>query len=187
MDYLNAALAFLQLGDETSYMHLREEMAVRFKNADDWIAERILVVGLMRSLDDRTTAHLQPWASLLDRTVASGNEPPSYLPLLGLLDYRGGDYAKAMEWARRSVSKFSNVAQPHAMARIILAMSLHQLGDLSAAHLELDQAKHLAETGFDLEFDMWWWRSWVLVRLLLLEADRLLPPTPPTPPLTVPR
>jgi hypothetical protein len=33
---------------------------------------------------------------------------------------------------------------------------------------------------FDLEFDMWHWRDWVLVRLLLREADGLIsqPPLP---------
>jgi len=187
MDYLNAALACLQLGDETSYLCLREEMALRFQIVDERIAERILGAGLLRSLDDRITAPLQLCASRLDRAVASGNESPSYPPLLGLVDYRRGNYVKALEWARRSVSKSSAVAQPHAMARIILALSLHHLGNPRAAHAELEQAKHLIETGLDVEFDMWWWRNWVMVRLLLQEADRLLAPTPPPDPTVAPR
>jgi tetratricopeptide (TPR) repeat protein len=186
MDYLNAALGCRQLGDENGYSRVRDEMAERLNEPDDRTAERILVVGLLRSLDDPTVARLKPLAARLERAVAGGDETPSLPPLLGLLHYRRGDYGKAIEWTHRGVSKFANVAQPHALARVILAMSLHQLGDLPAAQQELEHAKHLVETGFDLEFDMWWWRYWVLVRLLLQEAERLMPqaqsPQPVAPP-----
>ena len=175
MDYVNAATACLQLGDTNAYARLREEMALRFNDPDDTTAERTLAVALMQPLDDRVTARLEPLAAWLDRVVARGNEPPSFLLSLGLLGYRRGDYAKALEWSHRSLSKFSDVAQPSALAHVILAMSLQQLGDPSAAHRELERARFLVETGFDLEFDMWWWRYWVLVRLLLQEADSLIP------------
>lgn len=186
MDYVNAALASLQLGDENGYRHLREAMALRFQEPDDWLAERILGVGLLRSLDDPTVARLRPLAARLDRAVASGDEAASRPPLLGLFHYRCGDYGKAIEWTHRSISKFAAVAQPHALARVILAMSLHQLGDLPAAREELAHAKHLVETGFDLEFDIWWWRHWVLVRLLLQEAESLMPQTRSPQPIVTP-
>lgn len=87
-----------------------------------------------------------------------------------------------MGWAHRSLPHFANIAMPNALLRVILAMSLHQLGDDSAARLELEHAKNLIETGFDLEFDMWHWRDWVLLRLLLREADGLIQQAPVTEP-----
>jgi hypothetical protein len=187
MDYEDAAIACLQLGDRNGYLRLCEEMASRFKDPDERTAERALIVGLMQSLDDRTAARLEPFAALLARTLANGNETPSYPILLGLLEYRRGHYTEAMEWVHRSLPKVPNVALPNAMDRVILAMSLHQLGNRSAAHLELERAKNLIETGFDLEFDMWHWRDWVLVRLLLREANALMPQAPLPEPNSAPR
>jgi hypothetical protein len=83
-----------------------------------------------------------------------------------------------MELVHRSLPKVRNVAQPNAMGGVILAMSLQHLGNRSAARLELEHAKNLIETGFDLEFDKWHWRDWVLVRLLLREADGLISQAP---------
>jgi hypothetical protein len=93
---------------------------------------------------------------------------------LAVYEYRRGNYRNAMDAARRSVANVPGVALPNAMERVISAMALQHLGDRSAARLELEHAKNLIETGFDLEFDMWHWRDWVLVRLLLREADGLI-------------
>lgn len=186
MDYLNAALASLEMGDEKGYLGLREEMIARFKDPDEKTAERTLAVGLMRSIDGRTAALLEPVAAFLERGMASGGNLASY-SVLCLLDYRRGDYAKAIACAHRTLVKHGGVAQPNAMARCILAMSLHRLGDRPAARLELEHAKNLIETGFNCSFDMWHWRNWIHVRLLLREADDLLAQAPPSEPGVPPR
>jgi len=179
MDYVDAAIASMELGDDNGYVHVREEMASRFKDPDERTAERTLTAGLMQSLEDRTGAQLAPFAALLAGTLPAGNESaPYYGGLLGLLDYRRGDYSKAMELAQRSLPKVSNVAQPNAMNRLTLAMSYHQLGNRAAAQSELEHAKNLIDTGFNLDFDMWHWRDWVLVRSLLSEAEALIEQAP---------
>jgi len=188
MDYEDSAVAFLQLGDRNGYLRLCEEMASRFKDPDERTAERALTVGLMQSLDDQAAVRLEPSAALLlARTLANGNETPTYPILLGLLEYRRGHYTKAIEWVHRSLPKLPNVALPNAMDRVILAMSLHQLGNRSAALLELEHAKNLIATGFDLEFDVWHWRDWVFLRLLLREADALILQAPLSEPNPAPR
>jgi hypothetical protein len=176
MDYQDAAIASLELADKSGYLLLREEMASRFKDPDKTTATRALAVGLMEPLDERTAASLEPFAALL----ASGKEPDSY-PLMELLDYRRGYYAKAVECAHRSLSNLAGVAEPNAMDHVVLAMSLHQLGRGSAAALELEHAKNLIKTGFNLEYDMWHWRDWGRVRLLLREANALISQAPPGP------
>jgi tetratricopeptide (TPR) repeat protein len=63
MDYVNAAIACLELGDEKTYRHLREEMATRFKDADEVAPWRTLEVGLLRPIDDRVAASLNNFAA----------------------------------------------------------------------------------------------------------------------------
>jgi hypothetical protein len=177
MDYLNAAISSLETGDKAGYERVREEMASRFNNPDERAAERTLAVGLMQSFDNQTALHLEPFSALLTRTLASGNETAAYPALLALLDYRRGNYAKAMERVQRELPKVSYVPQPNALYRVILAMSHHQLGNHAAARLELERASRLTDTGFDLDFDMWHWRDWILFRFLLREANALIEKT----------
>ena len=65
-------------------------------------------------------------------------------------------------------------------------MSLHQLGSPLAARLQLEQAQNPIQTGFAFDFDNWHrsgevlltnWRDWVFVRLLLREANAMIPET----------
>src|SRR4029077_3073499 len=63
MDYVNAAIASLELGDEKTYLHLREEMATRFKDADGVAPMRTLEVGLLRPIDERVAASLDNFAA----------------------------------------------------------------------------------------------------------------------------
>ena len=60
MDYVNAALASLQLGDEKTYLRLREEMTERFKDAYEVAPWRTLEVGLLRPIDDRVKPAFKP-------------------------------------------------------------------------------------------------------------------------------
>jgi hypothetical protein len=64
------------------------------------------------------------------------------------------------------------------MDRVILAMSFHKLGDATAAHLELGQAKSVVMGGMNRGFDKWHWNEWVFARLLLQEAEGLIPQPP---------
>jgi hypothetical protein len=102
--------------------------------------------------------------------------------LLGLLEYRRGNYAKAMDYCRHSLVSCTYVAMLAATDRVILAMSFHKLGEDAAARSELDKASALIQRGLDCGFDSWNWREWVYVRLLLQEADGLIPQAPPPEP-----
>jgi hypothetical protein len=180
MDYVNAAIACLQLGDENGYLRVRDEMTLRFKAPDERTADRVLSVHLMRPLDNQTAARLEPFAELLRRAVQkqSTQNDTEYSIKLAMFDYRRGNYVNAMESARRAVASIPGVAQPNAFNCIIQAMSLHQIGNRSAPELEFEHTRKLIETGFDLEFDMWHWRDWIFVRFLLHEAEALIPQAP---------
>ena len=188
MDYVNGAIACLELGDEKTYRLLRGEMAARFKDADEVAPWRNLEVGLARPIDDRVagiysnfTAGLVAW---------SRNETNDYWGpmLLSLHSYRQGDYAGAIDLAHQSIVRLRDGTQlPNAELSVILALSLNQLGNRSAAQSELDRAESVIRTGFDLDYDVWHWRHWVLVRLLLQEARSLIPHAPSPQPRAAPR
>jgi len=177
---LNAAIACLALGDQNAYLRLRQEMNSRFKDPDEKTAERMLKVNVMRPFDDQTAVRMETLAAQLRRALLKQptRNQTEYSQRLALYEYRRGNYLEAMDSARRSVANVPAVAQPNAMERVISAMSLRQNRNRSAAQLELERAKNLIETGFDLEFDMWHWRDWVIARLLLREAESLIQQTP---------
>ena len=186
MDYVNAAIACLELGDEKTYLHLREEMATRFKDADEVAPWRTLEVGLLRPIDDRVAATFNNFAA----GMAGWSETNDYwgLMLLSLHSYRNGDYARAMDLARQSLARLRDGAQlPNAELSIILALSQNNLGTRPAALSELDRAESVIRTGFDLDYDVWHWRHWVLVRLLLQEARGLISQTSAPQPGAAPR
>ncbi len=188
MDYLNAAIASLKLGDEETYLHLREEMTERFKDAHEVAPRRTLEVGLLRPVDDRVKPAFENLAAELEHS--SRKEPNNYwgLMLLSLHSYRLGDYPKAIDLAKPSFDRIRDGGQlPHAELSIILALSLNRLGNDSAAAAELDRAESVIRTGFNLEFDVWFWRHWILVRLLLQEARGLIRETPSPQPSAAPR
>jgi tetratricopeptide (TPR) repeat protein len=179
MDYLNAAIACLELGDEKTYLRLREEMATRFEHVDEVAPWRTLEVGLVRPIDDRVSAIFTNFAAGM--AYWSRNETNDYwgLMLLSLHSYRHGDYASAVDLAHQSLSRIRDGARlPEVELGTILALSQHQLGNKSAALLELDRAESMVRTSFNVDYDVWHWRHWILVRFLLQEARGLIPEAP---------
>jgi hypothetical protein len=92
-----------------------------------------------------------------------------------------------MEWCRRSLDTSTFMPLPTVMDRGIIAMSFHKLGNAAAARSELDEAKGPVMGGMNRDFDKWHWHEWVFARLLLEEADALLPQEPVLFPGATPR
>jgi tetratricopeptide (TPR) repeat protein len=188
MDYVNVAIACLELGDEQTYLRLREEMATRFKDALEVAPWRTLEVGLLRPLDDRVAATFEHLASGLARWSQENTNDYWGQMLLSLHSYRKGDYTTAMDLARQSLARLRDgVRLPQAELGIISSLSLYQLGNRSAAAAELDRAESVIQAGFNLDYDIWHWRHWVQVRLLLREARGLIPQAPLNAPSVAPR
>lgn len=190
-DYYQEALALLKLGDETGFARLRDAALNRFKGTtNEETAQYVMKMVLLRPTSDTPAASLEPFVQVLSHTVASAGRikegtttPFSWdLMLLGLLEYRRSNYTNAVDWCRRSLDTSTYIALPTATDRVILAMSCHTLGDDAAAHSELSKARTLFQCGLDCGFDKWNWREWVYFRLLLQEADGLIPQAPPPEP-----
>jgi hypothetical protein len=173
MDYLNGAIACLELGDEKAYVQLREEMATRFQGAGELV--RTLEVGLLRPIDERVAATVESYAAGLAHLSRANTNDYWGLMLVSLHAYRQGHCDVAIDLARQSLARVRDgTLLPSAELSIILALSLNQLGNRAAASAELDRAESVIRTGFNLEYDLWHWRHWLIVRLLLQEAKGLI-------------
>jgi serine/threonine protein kinase len=186
-NYYEEALAELKLGDQTSFIRLRDVALNRFKGTtNEDAAQHIMKLALLSPTSDSSTAELQPTVQFLERAEAnaearagqSGSEA-NYaawdLMLLGLSEYRHGNYAKASNLCRHSLDFCTYLSIPAIQDRIILAMCYHELGNDARARVELDGATSLAESDLNTGVDSWNWREWVFVRLLLQEANGLIP------------
>jgi hypothetical protein len=132
-------------------------------------------------------AALAPLTEVAARPFTKAEEGPEIIAFreawraisLGLLEYRSGHYAKAIQWCRSCLAGRQDIRVRTATARVILAMSLRQEGGHETALSELEQARNILESGFDegLKHGRWdrgLWFDWVFARVLLREASELL-------------
>jgi tetratricopeptide (TPR) repeat protein len=190
-DHFISAIIALKLGDEPGFLRVRDQAISRFNGTtEDWGYESVMQAGLLQPLDNASAAALDPFVQFLDRAVASAGplKEGTYVPaswdltLLGLFEYRRGNYAKALDCCQRSLVTCTYLAMPAATDRVIRAMCFSKLGDNASARSELDGAKSLVQTGLNIGYDRWSWPAWILARLLLQEADSMMPPAPPPEP-----
>ena len=124
--YFVSAIIALKLGDEPGFLRVRDQAISRFNGTtEEWGHENVMQVGLLRSLDSTSAAALDPFAQFLERAVASAGplKEGTYVPaswdltLLGLFDYRRGNYAKALDNCQRSLVTCTYLAMPAATDR----------------------------------------------------------------------
>jgi len=183
-DYFLSAIVALKVGDESGFFRVRDRAIGRFKGTtEEWAYENVTQAGLLGPLDNASSAALEPFAQFLERAVASAEPlkegtfvPASWdLALLGLFECRRGNCAKALDCCQRSLVTCTYMAMPAATDRVIRAMCFAKLGDEASARSELDGAKSLVQNGLNIGYDRWNWPAWVFVRLLLQEADSMIP------------
>jgi hypothetical protein len=139
-----------------------------------------LEVGLLRPIDNRVAATFKDFAAGLAHWSRKETNDYWGLMLVSLHAYRLGDYDGAIDLARQSLARLRDGTRlPNAELGIIVALSLARQGNRSAALSELDQAESVIRTGLDLDYDVWHWRHWIIVRLLLQEARSSIPQAPP--------
>jgi hypothetical protein len=102
---------------------------------------------------------------------------------LALMEYRQGHFARAEDWCRRCLAYPGDNPPRVAAARVILAMSCHQLGQNREATAQLAQGRESIETKFEDDLDPGsaehgFWFDWVFARILLHEATALVETTP---------
>ncbi len=190
-NYFLSAIMALKLGDEPGFFRVRDQAISRCNGTTEaWGYESVMQAGLLRPLDGSSAAALEPFVQYLERAVASAGplKEGTYVPaswdlaLLGLFEYRRGNYAKALDDCQRSLVTCTYMPLPAATDRVIRTMCFSKLGDNASARSELDGAKSLVQSGLNIGYDRWNWPAWVFARLLLQEADSMIPLAPPPEP-----
>ena len=185
-----------RLGDQTGFLRLRDAAFRQFKSTTKEVAaQRVLKLALLLPAAKAPSTTLEPFAQVLKQAVAAAEpmhegtfSPATWdLMLLGLLEYRGDNYPRGLELARRSLVTCTYQTMPSVHDRAILAMCRHKLGDDAAARAELEMADSIVQRGLNIGVDSWLWADWVFARLLLQEAEALVPSAPPPEPGAAPR
>jgi tetratricopeptide (TPR) repeat protein len=142
----DASVLLLQSGDIDGYRWVCREMLSRFGRTDAAnIAERTVKTCCLApgGLDD-----YKPVLALADRTVSGSENSADYRWFLlarGMADYRTGDFARAADWLRRSLSPGRELPIRDGLAHLFLAMVHYRLGRTNEARLALAQARLMGE------------------------------------------
>src|SRR4029434_4144902 len=135
LDCLACGAVLAESGDRRRFEDFRDKAIRQFKGTDfQAAAERIIKISLLQHADDKALAALAPLAEVAARPFTNEDESPAIIAFreawraisLGLLEYRSGRYAKAMERCRSSLACRQHLPVRAAPARVILAMHLAQ-------------------------------------------------------------
>jgi hypothetical protein len=188
-DYTRYAVVLAELGERAAYENFCREPIKRFGNIKDpIIAERIVKNSLLLPPSPELLASLTPLVTRIEQSIPTNllsapynDTVPWRCMALALLNYRGGDYAKAASWSMLGlkIATGPNLARVASM-EAILAMADHQLGRDDEARAELDKCQQVLADNFktpfataDIAFD------WFLARLLERQAAAGVEAPPP--------
>ena len=189
LDFLRCGSALIEQGDTNAYEHFRQGGIARFTQTPCPFADRIVKISLLLPANERLIESLKPLAEDTAKSLAEADQGGDVFTAawrsvsLGLLEYRRGNYLKAVEWCRRCLAYPGANAPRTATARVILAMSYHQLGRVAEAHTELLAGREIVESKFKNRLDaggpvQGFWFDWVFARILLRESVGLLETSP---------
>ncbi|HXR49241.1 MAG TPA: protein kinase [Candidatus Limnocylindrales bacterium] len=194
LDYLRLGPVLIELDDVKGYERFRQEAIARFASTSHSVAaERVVKICLLLPADPKTMNALTRLAELAAKSF--GSVAPDHTNAetvfqaawgslsLALMEYRQGNYARAEEWCRRCLAYPGDNPPRVAAARVILAMSCHQLSQNQEAATQLAQGRESIETRFDDGLDLGsaehgFWFDWVFARILLREATALIETAP---------
>jgi serine/threonine protein kinase len=188
LDMLECGPTLIELGDFDRYERFRNSVVARFDGNGDLFADRIIKISLLLPADARMISVLEPMAEVTTKTLAPEVQDDRDVfqaawrsMSLALFEYRRGDYAKAVKWCQRCLAYSEYNAPRSATARVVLAMSLHQLGQTADARTELALGRDIIENKFLTGLDrgtgvQGFWFDWVFARILSREASRVIEP-----------
>ena len=191
LDFLRCGAALIELGNTNDYERFRQGAIARFSQAPCPFADRIVKISLLLPASERLLESLKPLAEVDAKYLAEADQGGDVFTAawrsvsLGLLEYRRGNYLKAVEWCRRCLAYPGTNAPRTATARIILAMAYNRLGRVDEAHTELLASREIVERKFKNRLDaggpvQGFWFDWVFARILLRESLGLLETSPRT-------
>ena len=169
--YLTPLVA--QSGDLESYRPLCARILGQFTSTSDHaIAERMAKDCLLLPMQGADLATIE---KLVERAVAAGPTHqywPYFQFVKGLLEYRQGHFADAVEWLKKTISQPRDPNRTVA-AYMVLAMAQNQLKQFEEARATLNKGLNLAETSVPNMSGPQWYDQ-MSAHVLMREAKQLI-------------
>lgn len=172
LDYCRFAAALVELCDVESYEEMRLELITRFGGTRDVVAaERIIKACTLLPPKKETLKLLIP----IMETAQQSPTPWSYTSF-ALFDYRRGDYSQAIDWCEQALNggPFYGDVPRNTQARVLLALSAHQLGKHRLANSSVFEAQQVIDDQYRTGLGHFFWFDWSISRILLAEANKSL-------------
>jgi tetratricopeptide (TPR) repeat protein len=184
-DLLLVAPTLIEAGDIETYEKIRLLAISRFGRSQNPVAaEQILKISMLLPADKTLLTAVEPLAEVAENSLRGQNVPRGYLEswrsmVLGLLEYRRGNYEKAWEWSQRSLDSPIRTASRDAAARLVQAMAAWQMNRKVEARALLQQVGWMVEAKIRpplivVDRDHGFWFDWVDAHILLREATDLI-------------
>jgi WD40 repeat protein len=181
LNWYHLAAVYLELGDKEGYRRVCREMLERFGKSDRReIADRVAKTCLLATDAGVDRAHV---VKVADSALAA-KAPHALLKWFhltrGMADYRQGEFARAVDRLRLSLSPGTEVAYRDSTAYLLLAMAQQRLGRVKDARESMARARVVAEERFPkvdrgqlLGAD---WSDWLRFQIVRREAEELVKP-----------
>jgi tetratricopeptide (TPR) repeat protein len=189
LDYLRGGPVFVQLGDTNAYERFRQGAIARLSAVSTPFADRIVKVSLLMPANERLLETMKPLEEATAKYLVEADQAGDVFAAawrctsLGLLEYRRGNYLKAVELGQRCLAYPGSNAPRTATIEVILAMAYHQLGREGEAQAALAAGREIVERKYKTRLDaggpvQGFWFDWAFAQVLLREGTALLE-TPP--------
>lgn len=186
-EWLPAAVAISEWGEEGEYDNFRNLAISRFaESSNATVAEHLIKATMLRPADSESLRALAPLVEVIESTLDGPDvEQDTHLVAwrqcaLALLKLRQDDPEAACRWARLSLDT-SGSHPRDALNRLILAMIDLRQARAGNAGSALQDVRQLVEQWEVEPFSVQGnlrisWSNWGAVRILLREAEAMLPP-----------
>ncbi|MBC8095605.1 MAG: serine/threonine protein kinase, partial [Akkermansiaceae bacterium] len=190
LDALGCGPVLIEAGDTVRFEQFRRLTLDRFALLTHPFGDRVIKISLLLPADESVLRTLRPLASAAEQSFSA--EPTATVDTfqaawrsvsLALMEYRQGNHADAVKWARQCLDYPESNAPRTATARVILAMAYHQLRQPEQARVEFTGSQRVIEDKFKAGLEpgtgvQGFWFDWVFARILLREATGLIEGTP---------
>jgi serine/threonine protein kinase len=192
-DLVAPGSAFVESGDLNAYNQFREWALSYFGNTSNALAaQQIIQTTLLLPAAPDFIQRLTPAKDLIESiSFAKDHLTPGWNTefaawrswSLSLLEYRRGNYQKAIYWSELSMSYRIPKNALYAAIHPVLAMAHYRCGDMNAATAEMNQARKMIQAAFTPELppayeplgeNQGYWWDWVQAQILFREAEALM-------------
>ena len=183
-DLIPALTAVCEWGEPGQYEIVRSLAVRRFANsANPAVVEQVLKSTLLKPAEKETLEIMLPLAGIIGDSNPETSKDPHMMAWrrfsLALLAFRQGRLDAASDWARQSLATADTSPSRAESNRILLAMVDLKQGRMNEARNSISAVRGAVEKWSSEPFRLQeeegrLWFNWVIVRILLEEAERML-------------